>query len=76
MQLQLAELILLAMWSLASITIAIGCITLHPKWYVTSLFGTENRWGKLAIAIALMTYVVLRLTQWYTSAEPTIRWSI
>lgn len=76
MQLQLAELILLAMWSLAGISIAIGCITLHPKWYVKSLFGTENRWGKLAIAIALMTYVVIRLTQWYTSSNPTIYWGI
>lgn len=76
MQLQLAELILLAMWTLAGITVSIGCITQHPKWYVTSLFGIDNRWGKLAFAMALIAFVVIRMTQWYTSANPTIHWGL
>lgn len=73
---QLAELILLVMWTIAGMTIAIGCITLHPKWYVASLLGFEKRWEKLAVSIVLLTFVIVRVYQWQSSLNPSIIWSL
>lgn len=76
MQLQLAEIILLVMWSLAGFFVALGCITNHPKLQVSSLFSIENRWGKLCIGLVLLAYVIMRVNQWGTSDNPTINWSL
>lgn len=76
MQLQLAEIVLLVMWSLAGILVSLGCITNHPKLQCRVLFGIENRWGKLMIGVALLGFVVMRLYQWGHSDNPIIYWGL
>lgn len=76
MQLQLAEIILMTMWVIAGGFTVIGCITQHPKLQVQSLFGTEARWGKCAIGLALLVFVVARTYQWASSSNPTIYWGL
>lgn len=76
MQLQLAEIILMVMWTLAGACTVFGSITQNPKYYVESLFGIEARWGKCAIGIFLVTFVIARTYQWASSENPTIYWGL
>lgn len=71
---QIAEILLLVMWTLAGFFVSLGCITNNPKLRVQSLFTIENRWGQLCIGLILLAFVIIRVYQWQHSPTPYIIW--